>query len=72
MSNVELSDYDKDILDGYHGAASQIAMRILLRMAEVQGATSLIDITRAHIDGCIYTGKASLHFAETLVQEGGI
>jgi predicted aconitase len=42
-------------------------MGIILRMAELQGATELLDITQAHIDGCIYTGPASLRFARQLV-----
>ncbi len=41
-------------------------MRIVLRMAALQGAQRLIDIQRAHIDACIYTGPAGLRFAETL------
>ena len=45
-------------------------MQIVLRMAALQGATALLDITQAHIDGCIYTGPASLRFAEQLVQWG--
>lgn len=45
-------------------------MQIVLRMAEIQGATQLLDVTQAHIDGCIYTGPASLRFAEQLVQWG--
>ncbi|BBI52650.1 hypothetical protein HORIV_50710 [Vreelandella olivaria] len=45
-------------------------MRIVLRVAELQGAEQLIDISQAHIDGCIYTGPASLRFAEQLVEWG--
>jgi hypothetical protein len=29
-----------------------------------------VDVTQAHIDGCIYTGPASLRFARQLVQWG--
>jgi cis-L-3-hydroxyproline dehydratase len=46
-------------------------MRILLRLAELQGAARFIDVTQAHIDGCIYTGDAILRFAETLADQGG-
>src|SRR5690606_15440457 len=31
----------------------------------------LLDITQAHIDGCIYTGPASLRFARQLADWGG-
>lgn len=67
---IELTEHDRALLDGQHGKAAQVAMQIVLRMAEVQGARRLVDVTQAHIDGCIYTGPASLRFAEQLVQWG--
>jgi len=69
-SSVELSEHDLALLDGQYGKAAQVAMRIILQMAELQGAPALLDVTQAHIDGCIYTGPASLRFAEQLVQWG--
>ncbi|MNI29906.1 hypothetical protein D3C73_837330 [compost metagenome] len=68
--HIELSELDHALLDGKHGKAAQMAMQIVLRMAELQGAPRLLDVTQAHIDGCIYTGPASLRFAEQLVQWG--
>ncbi|WP_411387416.1 aconitase X [Pseudomonas sp. MPB03] len=70
FSTLDLSEQDRALLDGTHGKAAQVAMHIVLRMAEIQGATQLLDVTQAHIDGCIYTGPASLRFAEQLVQWG--
>lgn len=67
---LELTEHDRALLDGQHGKAAQVAMQIVLRMAELQGARRLVDVTQAHIDGCIYTGPASLRFAEQLVQWG--
>ncbi|MGF6399674.1 putative aconitase/putative aconitase with swiveling domain [Pseudomonas frederiksbergensis] len=67
---IELTEHDQALLDGQHGKAAQVAMQIVLRMAELQGARHLVDITQAHIDGCIYTGPASLRFAQQLVQWG--
>lgn len=67
---IELTEHDQALLDGQHGKAAQVAMQIVLRMAELQGARRLVDVTQAHIDGCIYTGPASLRFAEQLVQWG--
>ncbi|MHC8362494.1 cis-3-hydroxy-L-proline dehydratase [Pseudomonas sp. LS2P72] len=67
---IELTEHDQALLDGEHGKAVQVAMQIVLRMAELQGARSLVGVTQAHIDGCIYTGPASLRFAEQLVQWG--
>ena len=65
-----LTPSDQAILDGRDGKAAQVAMRIIQRMAGIQGADQLIDITQAHIDGCIYTGPASLRFAEQLCSWG--
>ena len=67
---IELTEHDQALLDGELGKAAQVAMQIVLRMAELQGARSLVDVTQAHIDGCIYTGPASLRFARQLVQWG--
>jgi len=64
---ISLTEMDQAFLDGAYGKAAQVAMGIILRMAELQGATELLDITQAHIDGCIYTGPASLRFARQLV-----
>ena len=69
-ASIELTEFDQALLDGQHGQAAQMAMHIVLRMAELQGARSLVDVTQAHIDGCIYTGPASLRFAQQLVQWG--
>ena len=69
-SAIHLNEVDQALLDGQHGKAAQVAMQIVLRMAQLQGAPSLVDVTQAHIDGCIYTGPASLRFAEQLVQWG--
>lgn len=69
-SNVTLNQGDRELLAGAHGKAAQVAMQIILRIAELQGATELLDVTQAHIDGCIYTGPASLRFAQQLVTWG--
>ncbi|AZO87233.1 hypothetical protein BOO88_15575 [Stutzerimonas stutzeri] len=70
IASIRLTEHDQALLDGRHGKAAQMAMQIVLRMAELQGADQLVDVTQAHIDGCIYTGPASLRFARQLVQWG--
>ena len=45
-------------------------MSILVRMADVYGATELMDISQAHIDSTIYLGDATLEFAERLASLG--
>ncbi len=69
-ASIELTEHDRAMLAGSYGKAAQVAMQIVLRMAQIQGATQLVDITQAHIDGCIYTGPASLRFAQQLVAWG--
>ncbi|OWJ67882.1 aconitase X [Inquilinus limosus] len=67
---LALEARDRAMLDGTEGPALQQAMRILCAMARQQGAAALTDVTRAHIDGCIYAGPANLVFAETMEQLG--
>ena len=71
LSGLDLSAEDMAMLDGSRGAAAQAAMRILIRVARLQGATQLLDVTQAHIDSCIYVGEASLRFAARFVEWGG-
>jgi predicted aconitase len=66
-----LDDRDRYVLEGRHGEASRMAMSVVARMAEISGAPSLIDITSAHIDGCLYHGKVGLEFAQRLAKGGG-
>ena len=70
-ADLQLNATDQALLAGAQGQAVQAAMKILVRMARLQGARELLDITQAHIDGCIYTGPASLAFAQRLVEWGG-
>ncbi len=68
---LQLNRKDRTMLAGADGLATQTAMRIIVRLATAQGATALIDVEQAHIDGCFYTGPAGLKFAETLADWGG-
>ena len=63
---MKLSIRDKQLLDGHRGQGAQMALRILVRMAEVQEAGELMDVRQAHIDGCGLLSESSLEFAETL------
>lgn len=67
---LELSVDDRRLLDGADGPAAQQAMRIVCDMAGQQDAAALIDVTRAHVDGCIYAGPANLLFAERMEELG--
>lgn len=67
---LNLTDRDLEMYRGLHGKAVQVAMRLMMRIAQLQGASELVNVTQAHIDGCIYTGPASLQFAQKLVEWG--
>jgi len=68
--SLQLSTQDQAKLNGNQGPAVQLAMSILVQMAEVYGASELLDITAAHIDSTIYIGEAGLEFAERLASLG--
>ena len=67
---MHLTDKDQSLLNGEGGPAARLAMSILVQMAEVVEAQSLMDISAAHIDSTIYTGEAGLEFAERLAGLG--
>ena len=46
-------------------------MQILTAFSRAVGAEALLDISQAHIDGCLYHGQANLDFVERLVASGG-
>lgn len=77
MNAIDISDTltltseESAMLAGEYGEATRLAMRIVARMAPLYGASSLLPVTRAHIDGCIYEGDAGLEFAERLAALGG-
>ena len=58
------------MLDGGRGEATALAMRIVVEMAGVWQADRLIDVTSAHVDSCLYHGRAGLDFAEKLLAGG--
>ncbi|MBA2302102.1 MAG: aconitase X catalytic domain-containing protein [Acidobacteria bacterium] len=68
---LELTPQDYSLLHGEHGEAAAFAMQILVSFADAVGATSLLDIVGAHIDGCLYHGQVSLDFVERFVAGGG-
>jgi hypothetical protein len=59
-----LSRFDASVLSGDHGRAAAFAMRLLVRFAEAVDAPRFLDIEAAHVDGCLYLGRASLDFVE--------
>jgi predicted aconitase len=68
---MHLTERDRALVEGDFGPAARMAMSILVRMANVYGASEMLDITQAHIDATIYVGDAGLEFAERLAGLGG-
>jgi len=58
------------MLDGNQGEGVSFAMGLVVKLAEVSGAPALVDISGAHIDGCLYHGEAGVDFVEHLVNGG--
>jgi len=67
---VKLSQEDEQMLNGQKGPAARMAMRIMVRMADVVDAPEMMDVTQAHIDGCGLLSDTGLEFAETLASQG--
>ncbi len=66
---MKLSGDEQAILSGAQGSAGdQMAMQIVVGAARMLGASDLVKVTSAHIDGCLYHGQAGMLFAEALAQ----
>lgn len=66
---LRLTEDEHRIAGGNDAAA--MAMRILAEMGRLLGATRLIPVASAHIDGGLYHGDSGVHFAERLVAGRG-
>ena len=62
-----LSEDDRSLLNGDEGDGAASAMEILAAFADAVGAEELLDITGAHIDGCLYHGEVCVDFVERLL-----
>lgn len=70
VDRLDLGDTDREMLTGAEGEAVKLAMEVIVAMAAGQGADTLTDVTRAHIDGCIYASPANLTFARRMADMG--
>src|SRR4029453_485841 len=70
VDDVALSEEDRRLLRGAEGDGPRLAMRVLVAAARAAGAERLRDVTGAHIDGCLYHGRAGLDFVERLAGAG--
>jgi len=68
---LELTPHERRLLAGDGGDATAMAMRIVVAAAELLGAERLVEISSAHIDGCLHHGDGGVEFAEALVRGEG-
>jgi len=68
---LRLSEEDKSMLAGDAGPAAELCLRMVIALARILGARRLLSIDAAHVDGCLYHGRAGLDFAERLIELGG-
>jgi len=61
------------MLEGEHGWANQIAMKILVKLGDLFGATKLIPVQSAHLSGVSYKhlGDPAIEFLHELATKGG-
>jgi predicted aconitase len=69
---VELTDADKRILDGEHGEVKRKALELLLTLARIYDADSLVPVASAHINGAsvMAIGEAGVGFVEEMANDG--
>jgi len=68
-----LTKKEERMLDGEYGWASQVSMKILVRLGDLFGATRLIPVQSAHLSGVSYKhlGDAAIDFLNELANKGG-
>lgn len=61
------------MLDGEYGWANQIAIKILVKLGDLFGASKLIPVQSAHLSGVSYKhlGDAAIEFLGELAEKGG-
>jgi predicted aconitase len=69
-TDLKLSEHDLASLHGDLGSGAALAMGLLVAIASTDGAGSFIDIVGAHIDGCLFHGRAGTDFVRALVDGG--
>jgi hypothetical protein len=68
-----LTREEEKMYDGEYGWACQVAMKILVRLGDLFGATRLIPIQSSHISGVSYKhmGDAPIDFLQTIAENSG-
>jgi predicted aconitase len=69
---MNLTDKEKEMLEGKYGNAVKKSMEILTAIGEIYGAKKLVDITSVQIAGVSYDnlGEAGLEYLDELAKDG--
>lgn len=68
--SVSLTAHERAMLTGAEGPATQLAMRLVLKAADIMAARELVPIGFAHLDACFYAGEAHVDFARFMLNKG--
>ena len=68
---MQLSETEKNMLDGRQGQACRLAMKILNDLGNLYGAEKMIPVSQVHIDMTLYMVDAGVEFAERMADQGG-
>lgn len=71
VGTMELTNAQQAMLGGDQGNAKAFAMEMLVKLGTIAGAERFVEVSSAHIDGCLYHGQVSLDFVNRLVHLGG-
>jgi len=68
-----LTKSEERTLEGEYGWSNQTAMKILVKLGDLFGATKLIPVQSAHLSGVSYKhlGDAAIEFLNELAENGG-
>ena len=68
-----LTESEERTLEGEYGWSNQTAMKILVKLGDLFGATKLIPVQSAHLSGVSYKhlGDAAIEFLNELAENGG-
>jgi len=69
---LELTNEEKEMLDGKHGKAARKAMEIITTLGEIYGAKRLIPVSSVQIAGVSYhnLGEAGLEYLDEMAEDG--
>ncbi len=67
---LQLNEWQESLLAGAQGEAMQFAMHLVVKAAQLMGASRLIPAHYLHIDACHYYGTAHLDFAKKMLADG--